>query len=1580
MIPRTLGPKLGSLAARFPVVFLTGPRQSGKTTLARATFPDFAYVSLEDLDERGFVLTDPRGFLRRFDDARGAVLDEVQRAPDLLSYLQARVDRPGSVSYVLTGSQQLHLAARVSQTLAGRAAVIHRHPFALSEVLGRARTTGTATWGAPPNRRRALGHRGCGSRRRMPSHPSPWHRSVGFVRGMIHRSGGPIKTCSAISPGATMKPSACCRRRKQRGRAHENGSGSWERDRRPPRGRFRIPPPAAAQASCGNVVASASLDGCSVPGPPDWNLVCSGGASAQSVPEGDNCWLVLAASASMAQRCEASHLEQQLVTAAGYEFEARLKVTDLAPQCSCQDGYCGCMVTTFRASDGDRMPMLNISIQPGNSGFVTFFDSSAPYGWLTFLVDIAAVHTYRVEVQRGGQVRVLVDGVVLHSTAYANLPAAAYVPPGLEWFIDQWATVWIDRVAFDVCGPTEPPAAPLILTPRYGLVTNVPPSTVTGEAESGTTVLLFDNGVLVASGPATGGTFSVLLPAPLADGFHVLTARAQRANQVSLASKPVAVTVDTTAPPAPVVEAPKTGVLESTLLFVGGSAEADADVTVTLQPGGSATATADGAGRFLVVLASPVASGQVTITARATDAAGNESPTSPPITVSIRTLTALAPKVSPRGAIALAGFSANPAVFTPGGPAQALGVKAVITMPKAFRQSAKSNHQYVARFTYTIFSGAGRILDVLTTSKPIDPKAGPEEIMGPTAWTGQTASRLGVAPGVYAVTGLIEILRARRNLPEGFTIPDEYLGSTPPCENGNQPDVPTCIVDAVAVVGTIAVAALAPVLFTRYVKRSYVGDPAIYTNGLKVKFADSTRIVASPETNSFVSELSTKPGHPLPTNVQATLDAANALVATYGLVVDRTHVVSSPELRNFKAMGQFRQGKPLPDLSTWSLVAVGSTGIYPDDMSADDTATLASIVGQLNALDLVDTAYPASLGSGPTLERYSDTAEDIEGPTDDYTNEQWYLNPPSGPGTPFGLDVRYAWSVAGGRGENAEFVVIDSTRPWGHEDIPAFEYILHGNCPWRFGPGMANDCLEWGGDTHGVMVMGVIYASTKDSQLRSPPGPYGIDGIASRAAGGFASKWPVSPSAWFPIVERAVAKATQRMAVGGTMVIEHQHVVYEPFGQPGCWWCDKVPPTLDQAVLDAVETAVDNGMIVIEPAGNHGILLDHWRRYSEGTDSGSVLVASIDPFTLMVPGDSNDGDLVKVYSWGSRVATTGGLGTCSLPPTPVATSNEYTYCFNGTSSASALATGAAVILQSVHRWMHGSNASLTSRSMREILGRTGVRVYDWPYSGDKGAINLRAAIDSLDTLVWDFNEWEVSMAEWLDWPQAHEAVSMTTYSRGAQLPLRWPWCLHVGGEQRCPVIEDSQVYQGGKVAHIFRWAGQSPHSGGRYTPGTVWNLDFPGTVTVEALVRMPTAPQDVDAIIARKTDGSFTFGIEKATGRLFFSYITQSDVEQGEPATVCRRVSQGQALANNVNATRHLAVVHDVFNATITTYLDGNLDSWGADCGPKVGGGFGGDLEVGGGAFEGWIDHLLLRNRFTDQGEIWNDAHGGMLP
>jgi len=135
MIPRIATHTLQRLAKGFPIIALTGPRQSGKTTLAKAVFADKAYVSLENPDEREFAENDPRRFLQRFDD--GAILDEVQRCPVLLSWLQGLVDERGRMGdFILTGSAQFDLISGITQSLAGRVGRIELLPLSAGELAG----------------------------------------------------------------------------------------------------------------------------------------------------------------------------------------------------------------------------------------------------------------------------------------------------------------------------------------------------------------------------------------------------------------------------------------------------------------------------------------------------------------------------------------------------------------------------------------------------------------------------------------------------------------------------------------------------------------------------------------------------------------------------------------------------------------------------------------------------------------------------------------------------------------------------------------------------------------------------------------------------------------------------------------------------------------------------------------------------------------------------------------------------------------------------------------------------------------------------------------------------------------------------------------------------------------------------------------------------------------------------------------------------------------------------------------------------------------------------------------------------
>ena len=134
MITRDVEPRLRSLAKQFPAIVLTGPRQSGKSTLCQKVFARLPYTTLESPDVRAFAWEDPRGFLKQF--PKGAILDEIQNAPLLTSYLQEIIDKdPSPGRWILTGSHNLSVMESTSQSLAGRSAVLHLLPLSQHEVV-----------------------------------------------------------------------------------------------------------------------------------------------------------------------------------------------------------------------------------------------------------------------------------------------------------------------------------------------------------------------------------------------------------------------------------------------------------------------------------------------------------------------------------------------------------------------------------------------------------------------------------------------------------------------------------------------------------------------------------------------------------------------------------------------------------------------------------------------------------------------------------------------------------------------------------------------------------------------------------------------------------------------------------------------------------------------------------------------------------------------------------------------------------------------------------------------------------------------------------------------------------------------------------------------------------------------------------------------------------------------------------------------------------------------------------------------------------------------------------------------------
>ena len=132
MVNRQISDKLIHLSNKFPVVTLTGPRQTGKTTLVKMLFPNYAYVNLENPERRRLALEDPQAFIKQYNGQ--TIIDEIQYAPELLSYIQEKVDdskMPGH--FIITGSQNLLMLEKVTQSLAGRTAILKLLPLSFGE-------------------------------------------------------------------------------------------------------------------------------------------------------------------------------------------------------------------------------------------------------------------------------------------------------------------------------------------------------------------------------------------------------------------------------------------------------------------------------------------------------------------------------------------------------------------------------------------------------------------------------------------------------------------------------------------------------------------------------------------------------------------------------------------------------------------------------------------------------------------------------------------------------------------------------------------------------------------------------------------------------------------------------------------------------------------------------------------------------------------------------------------------------------------------------------------------------------------------------------------------------------------------------------------------------------------------------------------------------------------------------------------------------------------------------------------------------------------------------------------------------
>lgn len=133
MVHREIKIEMDNYLNKYPIVVVTGPRQSGKTTFLREEYADYTYVNLENPDTRRFAVQDSNGFLAQYNNK--VILDEVQQVPQLFSYLQTKVDEDKIMGqYILSGSQNFHLMDNISQSLAGRVAIFKLFPLSVKEM------------------------------------------------------------------------------------------------------------------------------------------------------------------------------------------------------------------------------------------------------------------------------------------------------------------------------------------------------------------------------------------------------------------------------------------------------------------------------------------------------------------------------------------------------------------------------------------------------------------------------------------------------------------------------------------------------------------------------------------------------------------------------------------------------------------------------------------------------------------------------------------------------------------------------------------------------------------------------------------------------------------------------------------------------------------------------------------------------------------------------------------------------------------------------------------------------------------------------------------------------------------------------------------------------------------------------------------------------------------------------------------------------------------------------------------------------------------------------------------------------
>lgn len=401
---------------------------------------------------------------------------------------------------------------------------------------------------------------------------------------------------------------------------------------------------------------------------------------------------------------------------------------------------------------------------------------------------------------------------------------------------------------------------------------------------------------------------------------------------------------------------------------------------------------------------------------------------------------------------------------------------------------------------------------------------------------------------------------------------------------------------------------------------------------------------------------------------------------------------SEGELAQDRAMAVARSGEPMPDLGAWRSVRVRG------DRRSIDKALLrlrerADVVTAFEApkpeLPYMPSSMIRASGSCPIK-------------TPPYDEKQGYLKP-----APAGIDAAYAWGKPGGRGDKVWFADIEGAWNTKHEDIPGDRVELIGRAMWG---------RDW--EMHGTAVLGEVVARTND---------LGMVGIAPDVPRVFTSS-----VAWASAA-KAIDRAQAKMRPGDVLLIELHATGPRGRFLPMEFWDD---------VFDVIKIATARGIVVIEAAGNGFEDLDH-EAYEKKfdrkkRDSGAIMVGAGAP---AAPGwtdrsrldFSNYGGRVDVQGWGRAVATLdyGDLQGCD------ATGRKYTNEFAGTSSASPIVAGAAILIESIYKTEKG--CPLAPLELRKVLATTGSPQTDGPHGPAKQNIgprpNLAKAIDKARSAV-----------------------------------------------------------------------------------------------------------------------------------------------------------------------------------------------------------------------------------------------------